>query len=179
MNEESNQEIENANPQSSNANQLFDLIQNIQSKLNSENHSDSMVNHETTENQNKDETILENEEKQTEQTHTKVDFSSILKNIDLNSLLNTFGNMNTNKTDETNVNETSSFNLGGMDPSLLLKFGNLFSSATRSDPKRNLLLSLKPFLRKTRQDKLNEYVTILTIVDAIGIFNSKGSDHNV
>ena len=57
-----------------------------------------------------------------------------------------------------------------------MKFGNMFSSATQSDPKRNLLLSLKPFLRKTRQDKLNEYITILTIVDAIGIFNSKGSD---
>ena len=48
-----------------------------------------------------------------------------------------------------------------------------------NDPKRNLLISLKPFLRKSRQDKLNEYITILGIIKVLGIFDKKGSDDNV
>ena len=52
----------------------------------------------------------------------------------------------------------------------------MFSSFNQDDPKKSLLLSLKPFLRKTRQDKIGEYITMLTIAEAIGIFNKKGSD---
>jgi hypothetical protein len=48
-----------------------------------------------------------------------------------------------------------------------------------NDPKKNLLLSLKPFLRKSRQDKIGEYVTILTVLNALKIFEKKGSDENV
>ena len=48
-----------------------------------------------------------------------------------------------------------------------------------NNPKKNLLLSLKPFLRKSRQDKLNEYITMLTLIDAFEAFSSKGSDDNV
>ena len=50
------------------------------------------------------------------------------------------------------------------------------SNFTKNDPKKDLLRSLKPFLRKSRQDKIGEYMTILSLVDAIDIFGSKGSD---
>lgn len=173
MNDNINNEVENNIDTTSNTNQIFDLIQSIQSKLNTENNiSNENINitEDTKDiNTNNKENIY-NEEKN---NNTNVDFSSILKNIDLGNLLNNFNSV---KTNETTNNSNSSFNFGNLDPSLIMKFGNMFSSATQSDPKRNLLLSLKPFLRKTRQDKLNEYITILTIVDAIGIFNSKGSD---
>lgn len=156
------------------SNQLFDLIQSIQTKLNNENKTnDSNTNLNLTENQNTESNCNENIELNQNNDCQKVDFSSILKNIDINNLIN---NLSQNSANNVQQQENqNSFNIGGIDPSMLLKFGNMFSSATRNDPKRNLLLSLKPFLRKTRQDKLNEYVTILTIVDAIGIFNSKGS----
>jgi len=49
----------------------------------------------------------------------------------------------------------------------------------KDDPQKNLLLSLKPFLRKSRQDKIGEYMSMLTIAKAIEIFTSKGSDDNV
>lgn len=182
MNENVNNEVVNENT-TSNANQIFDLIQSIQSKLNNENNSENNQNNEVenSNNINIEDTIhtnhIENTDNNTD--NNTFDFSSLLKNVDIGSLLNTFSNLNKNNSNANINNDTISnnnFNLGNIDTSMLLKFGNMFSSATRNDPKRNLLLSLKPFLRKTRQDKLNEYVTILTIVDAIGIFNSKGSD---
>ncbi|MNI93952.1 hypothetical protein D3C73_1519800 [compost metagenome] len=54
----------------------------------------------------------------------------------------------------------------------------LFGSgaAGMADPRKNLLMSLKPFLRQSRQDKLSEYLTILSITSALGIFGNKGSD---
>ena len=35
------------------------------------------------------------------------------------------------------------------------------------------------YLRKSRQDKISEYITILTIIKAFEAFNDKGSDKNV
>lgn len=172
MNENINGEVENNNETTSNTNQLFDLIQSIQSKLNNENIENNNSN-----NTDDNKVIVDNKNTSTEENiKGTVDFSSLLKNIDLNNILNIFNTINSNNIEN---NSSNTLNLGGLDSNLLMKFGNMFSSANRSDPKKNLLLSLKPFLRKTRQDKLNEYITILTIVDTIGIFNSKGSDNNV
>ena len=183
MNENVNNEVVNENNTTSNANQIFDLIQSIQSKLNNENNLETNNNIAESDDSNNIETDNNihtdyDENIDTNNNNNTFDFSSLLKNIDIGSVLNTFSNLSQNNSNNTINNDTVSnnnFNLGGIDPSMLLKFGNMFSSATRDNPKRNLLLSLKPFLRKTRQDKLNEYITILTIVDAIGIFNSKGS----
>ena len=173
MNDNINNEVENNNSTTSNSNQIFDLIQSIQSKLNSEN--DTNTKTEEQNDTNVDDNI-QNDYNENSPKNT-FDFSSILKNIDIGSIINTFNSINQNNSNnDINNNTASNNNFNGIDPSLIMKFGNMFSSATRNDPKKNLLLSLKPFLRKTRQDKLNEYITILTIVDAIGIFNSKGSD---
>lgn len=188
MNENVNNEVVSENNTTSNANQIFDLIQSIQSKLNNENDLETNDNTSKTDDSNNIENNIhtdynENIDNNTNTSNNTFDFSSLLKNIDIGNILNTFSNLsqnNSNNTINNNINNdtvsNNNFNLGGIDPSLLMKLGNMFSSATKNDSKRNLLLSLKPFLRKSRQDKLNEYVTILTIVDAIGIFNSKGSD---
>lgn len=90
--------------------------------------------------------------------------------FDLSSILNAF-----NQSKEENSNNTES----SFDPSLLLKIQKIISNMNNNNPKKDLLLSLKPFLRKSRQDKLSEYITMLSIAKAIGIFNSKGSDNNV
>ncbi|MNP28799.1 hypothetical protein D3C76_1217920 [compost metagenome] len=58
----------------------------------------------------------------------------------------------------------------------ILKMQRMLGSMNKSDPRKNLLLSLKPFLRQSRQDKLNEYITILSVTSALGIFGGKGSD---
>lgn len=118
-----------------NNNDLYDLIQNIQSKLN----SDQSENQNTNVNQN-------------------IDFSSVISNLS--------GSNNS----ENNTNN------GDFDMNTILKLQKIFSALNRNDPKKNLLLSLKPFLRKSRQDKINEYITLLSISDALGIFSSRGEN---
>lgn len=87
--------------------------------------------------------------------------------FDLSSILNAF---NQNKEENSNNTEPS------FDPSLLLKIQKIISSMNNNNPKKDLLLSLKPFLRKSRQDKMNEYLTILNVISALEAFKNKDSD---
>ena len=97
---------------------------------------------------------------------------SILNNIDLSSILSSLNINGNNQSKE----ENNSFNFGDIDPNTIFKIQRLISNFTKNDPKKDLLRSLKPFLRKSRQDKFGEYMTILSLIDAIDIFGSKGSD---
>lgn len=74
------------------------------------------------------------------------------------------------KDNNENSNTNSSF-----DPDMLLKIQKIMVAMNGNNDKKNLLLSLKPFLRKTRQDKINEYINILNIISALDSFK-KGRD---
>lgn len=121
--------------------------------------------------------VSKNVENTKNKSNNSIDFSnisSLLQNIDLSSIINIFSNKQNNNHTNENTTKNSIFN--EIDPNTILKFQRIISSMNKSDPKKNLLLSLKPFLRKSRQDKVNEYITMLTIANVIGIFGSKGSD---
>lgn len=148
--EENIEPIEKQDTSMDNSEALSNLIQSIQSKMNSEN--------------------IQNVAEETKEDQSN---TNIFNNLDLVSILNTFSGNNSNQAN-TKQNTSSSF-----DPSLMLKIQKIMSSVTKEDPKKNLLLSLKPFLRKSRQDKLNEYISMLTIANALEIFSDKGSDKNV
>lgn len=64
------------------------------------------------------------------------------------------------------------------DPSMIFKAQKIFSKMNGNNPKKNLLLSLKPFLRQSRQDKMNDYITILNIISGLEAFKNddKGRD---
>jgi len=73
------------------------------------------------------------------------DFSniaSLLQNIDLSTIINMFSS---NK-NYTNTNENQDFSndsiFNGINPSTILKFQRVITSMNKSDPKKNLLLSL-------------------------------------
>lgn len=157
MNSEINS-VENNSTDNSKA--LSDLIQNIQAKMNSEE-----INN--IENQVETNNISEN-------NNNSNNISSLLNNLDLSSILGAFSNNG-----NTNSNTQNSNPFSGIDPSFILKAQKIMSSVTKDDPKKNLLLSLKPFLRQSRQDKINEYISMLTIINALEVFSDKGSDKNV
>lgn len=91
--------------------------------------------------------------------------------FDISSLLNVLNNNNNNYQNSEVSNESS-----GFDPSLLLKFQKIIGAMNNSNPQKDLLLSLKPFLRKSRQNKINEYLTILSLISVLDSFKDKGSD---
>ncbi len=97
---------------------------------------------------------------------TTPDFSSLL------NVLNNTNNTNNNNNDENN-NSNSGFNI---DPSIFLKLQQIMSAMNNKNPQKDLLLSLKPFLRQSRQDKMNDYLTILSVISIIESLSNKGSD---
>lgn len=155
-----------------NSQEILNLIQNIQSKLNMENNSTNQdqINQETNDNFQNSEINNTQIPNNNNNTNNNNSTNNLLNNIDLGSILSMFGQ---------NTSNNNSSSSSGFDPSMLTKFQRIFNNINADNPKRTLLLSLKPFLRKNRQDKIGEYITMLTIADAIGIFNRKGSDNNV
>lgn len=135
---------------------LSNLIQSIQSKLN-----EKEINNDTNNTNNIDNSPIQNTSDTTQNS-----------NFEFSNILNILGNINNN-------NENSDFNFGNLDPKLFNKIQQIIINIGKKDPKKDLLISLKPFLRKSRQDKLNEYITILTIIKAFEAFRDKGSDKNV
>ncbi|MEG1705432.1 MAG: hypothetical protein RR290_02525 [Clostridia bacterium] len=148
-----------------NANYLFDLIQGLQTKLNDEkSKSTNDYVQESFFNESKKEEAVHNNSKKEENSNKNSEFniSELLNNFNLSGL---FGSNN----EENN---------SGFDINTVMKIQKVLSSMNKEDPRKNLLLSLKPFLRKSRQDKINEYLTCLSIGTALGIFDDKGSDKN-
>ncbi len=164
--------IQNADNQTA----LYNLIQSIQTKIDS-NQNESIApekNIEIENNVNNNETIEKNTNNNN--NNQNINLASLLNNFDISSILNSFNSNNGKNNESNNNNDTNSFNFSDIDPETLLKIQRLVSKMSKNNPKKDLLRSLKPFLRKSRQDKMGEYMTILSIVDAIDIFGSKGSD---
>lgn len=139
---------------------ISNLIQNIQSKLNNESFT-------STEKINAKD-ISSNDINQEDNTSNIKD-----SNFDISGVISLLSKLNNN-----NENSDSGFNFDSLDPKLFSKIQKIVISIGKKDPKKDLLISLKPFLRKSRQDKIGEYITILTIIKAFEAFNDKGSDKN-
>ena len=97
------------------------------------------------------------------------EFKNILKekNIDINSILdNSNSDKNTNEQNQNNV-----------DIDTLLKIKTIFEKLNSNTSKNvNLLIALKPFLRKTRKDKIDDYIQMLKIAEITKEFGFLGGD---
>ena len=150
-----------------NSEAISKLIESIQSKLNNE--LDTSNNQDITQNSNLSSDNINNQKNSNENPNS---------NFDLGSIMGLLGNLNSNNNSNTDTSNDSSFNFSNLDPALFSKLQKIVVSLGKKDPKKDLLVSLKPFLRKSRQDKIGEYITILTIIRAFEAFNEKGSDEN-
>ena len=111
-------------------------------------------------------------------------FSKILedKNIDLNSLLNSINSKKMEKvsTDSSEPVENSSSipNFDGLDINSLLKIKTIMSKLNSStDYRANLLLSLKPYLRDSKKQKIDQYIQILKLLTVLESLDLEGGLH--
>ena len=96
--------------------------------------------------------------------------SSSYTNIDpnmLSSMLSSFSKNSDNNSN--NSNSTSS-----IDMETILKMKTIIDKMNKNqnDPRANLLRSLKPYLRSSRKDKLDQYVNLLNMTNVIEIFGN-------
>lgn len=76
----------------------------------------------------------------------------------------------------TNSSTNKSTNTNGIDLDSIMKIKSIMEAMNdKTDAKSNLLFSLKPYLRKSKQAKLDQYVNIMKISQITNLFkNDKG-----
>ncbi len=144
-----NNDINEVSNQTSNP--ILDIVASIQNKLNESNIEET-------------------------NTQKKNNMSSNLNNLDISKIVDML-NMNKNNSSSPNISSSSTLEaLGNLDLSSIMKFQNVLSGMNTPDPRQNLLSSLKPFLRETRQKNIDTYIALLGVMKAFNIFNSKDRD---
>lgn len=108
------------------------------------------------------------------------DFSNIIdkfqdimkeKDIDLNSIINSSNNTSSNNNEDYKNNSNSDFNF---DINTILKMKQIFDKMNNNNnPRNNLLLSLKPFLREEKREKLEQYIKISNLLSVLEIMNDE------
>ena len=85
-------------------------------------------------------------------------FSSMMNNNNNNS------QNNTNNSSNNTENSTNSFDFNNIDMNTIMKMKSFMEKMNNTnDPRSNLLHSLKPYLRESRKEKLDQYVNLLNI----------------
>jgi len=118
------------------------------------------------------------------------DLSSIFKklNIDKNSIsddsINNFLNMlghtgsdETSHTSYTSDNFNNESNSSGIDMETLLRMKSIMDEMnSKDDPRSNLLMSLKPYLKESRKGKVDQYIQLMNMSKILEIFPFMGGD---
>ena len=101
-----------------------------------------------------------------------IDFS----NINIDAIKNILG-QNSNSDSKKN-NDSSSFNI---DINTMLKMKSIIDAMNnqKDDPRANLLKSLKPYLKESRKEKVDQYIKIFSMEKVFEQFNPLGGDKKI
>ncbi len=112
--------------------------------------------------------------------------NEMLKNNEIpDSIKNMMGNLNLNSdgissknSTEQDTSENSDSNMPNFDIDTMLKMKSIIDNMnkTQNDPRANLLRSLKPYLKKSRKDKVDQYIKLFSMGKAFEILNPLGGD---
>lgn len=128
---------------------------------------------------------LQNNSSSQNQTSSNNNSTADLNNI-LNQvppeMLNNLGNMlNSNNqsnqnSSQQNSTQNSNFNL---DMNTIMKMKSIMENMNnKNDPRSNLLYSLKPYLRDSKKEKLDQYVNLLNVSKIADIMNQNKDTNN-
>ena len=84
---------------------------------------------------------------------------------------------NANNQADTDRSDSDPFNSAlGIDMNTLLKMKMIMDKMkpNKSDPRSQLLLSLKPYLKETRKSKVDQYIQLFNMSKVLEVFNPGG-----
>lgn len=96
-------------------------------------------------------------------------------------LLSQFANMFGNSSQKESSNkDSSSDSSSNIDIDMLLKMKTIIEQMNRKqdDPRTNLLLSLKPYLKESRKAKVDQYAKLFSMGKVMEILNPNGGEKN-
>jgi hypothetical protein len=87
-------------------------------------------------------------------------------------MLNAFATMMNNASSSSN---NDSKEKSGIDFEMIMKMKTIMEKMnSKDDPRSNLLLSLKPYLKDSRKNKVEQYINIFNMTKVMDIFNNTG-----
>lgn len=155
-----------------NTNPLLEIISNIQEKLDivnnnnindTSNNSNTYTNFKTNFPNNSNINIGLNQN------------NTASSGFDSSKIFEMLGNITGNNQKTTS---SASNPFANLDMDTMMRLGKIFTSMNKEDPRKNLLLSLKPFLRNDRQKNVDTYVFVLGILNVLDSFNNGDSGFN-
>lgn len=147
-----------------NSNPLLDIISNIQEKLDSTNQNNNSNNTYTNN--------VPNFNFQNNNMNSGFNTNNNQSGFDTSKLFEMLGSMGTSSKNSTSYASNPFANL---DMDTMIRLGKIFTSMNKEDPRKNLLLSLKPFLRNDRQKNVDTYIFVLGILNVLDSFNNGDS----
>lgn len=100
----------------------------------------------------------------------------------LKNIMNMFNNSN-NSNNTSNSNDSDNASNSNASPNIdintLLKMKSIMDkiNTNKNDPRSNLLLSLKPYLKESRKNKVEQYVQLFNMTKIIDVFNQNGGEN--
>ena len=144
-------------------NNMNDLINNIKNMVNSGNippEIQKMMN------------SMKYSDNNSSNNSSNIDINKILSQVSPEMLNNLSSSLNSNSSN--NNSNQNNFNL---DMNTILKMKSIMESMNnKNDPRANLLYSLKPYLRESKKDKVDQYVNMLNISKIADFMNKSNAD---
>lgn len=85
---------------------------------------------------------------------------------------------NNNSSSSTNSSNTTNNNFNNIDMNTILKMKSVIDSMNNSnDPRSNLLNSLKPYLRDSRKEKIDQYANLLNFAKIAELLKNDNKEH--
>ena len=107
------------------------------------------------------------------------DLNNMLSQISpemLNNLSSMFNSSTQNSNNHNSNNSTSNLNF---DMNTIMKMKSIMENMNnKNDPRANLLYSLKPYLRDSKKDKLDQYVNLLNVSKIAELMNNNPGNQN-
>ena len=102
----------------------------------------------------------------------------------LKNIMNMFNNSSNNASNNSNnFNNTGNSNnsMPNFDINMFLKMKSVMDkmNSNKNDPRSNLLLSLKPYLKESRKSKVEQYVQLFNMTKVIDVFNQDTGGENL
>lgn len=113
-------------------------------------------------------------------------FKNFINNMNTANAENSSGNTDNTSNNEFNENENRDSNndtetnniFGNIDINTIMKMQQIMSSLNNSgnDSRTNLLLSLKPYLKESRKNKIDQYIQLMKMGKIFEIMNPLGGE---
>lgn len=146
-------------------NNMNDLINNVKNMVNSGNippEIQQMMN-----------SMKSSDNNTSSNNSSNIDINKILSQVSPEMINNLSSSLNPNSSANNNSNQNN-FNL---DMNTILKMKSIMESMNnKNDPIANLLYSLKPYLRESKKDKVDQYVNMLNISKIADFMNKPNVD---